>query len=109
VNKNSAHSLALRDYAHTYVDNWYGDIDITFKNNKLHMQFGNTAALKGTLEHYQHNTFIVRWHDRTLEADAFVNFNLNEEGGINYATMKAVSRATDFSFDFHDLTLRPKK
>jgi len=109
VNKNSAHSLALRDYAHAYVDNWYGDIDITFKNNKLHMQFGNTAALKGTLEHYQHNTFIVRWHDRTLEADAFVNFNLNEEGGINYATMKAVSRATDFSFDFHDLTLRPKK
>jgi len=108
VNKNSAHSLALRDYAHTYVDNWYGDIDITFKNNKLHMQFGNTAALKGTLEHYQHNTFIVRWHDRTLEADAFVNFNLNEEGAINYATMKAVSRATDFSFDFHDLTLRPK-
>lgn len=73
------------------------------------MQFGNTAALKGTLEHYQHNTFIVRWHDRTLEADAFVNFNLNAEGNISYATMKAVSRATDFSFDFHDLKLVPKK
>ncbi|KGJ97505.1 serine hydrolase [Colwellia psychrerythraea] len=108
VQKNSAHSLALRDYADTYVDNWYGEIDISFKNNKLHMQFANTAALKGTLEHYQHNTFIVRWHDRTLEADAFVNFNLNEDGGINYVTMKAVSRATDFSFDFHDLKLVPK-
>lgn len=109
VNKNSAHSLALRDYAYTYVDNWYGEIHVTFKNNKLHMQFGNTPELKGTLEHYQHNTFIVRWHDRTLEADAFVNFNLNEEGGINYVTMKAVSYATDFSFDFHDLKLVPKK
>ena len=109
VNKNSAHSLKLREYAHTYVDSWYGEIDISYKNNKLHMQFANTAALKGTLEHYQHNTFIVRWLERTLEADAFVNFNLNEEGGINYVTMKAVSRATDFSFDFHDLKLVPKQ
>ena len=108
VHKNSAHSLVLREYAKTYVDDWYGEINVTFKNNKLHMQFGNTPELKGTLEHYQHNTFIVRWHDRTLEADAFVNFNLNEDGGINYATMKAVSRATDFSFDFHDLKLVPK-
>ncbi|WP_019029332.1 serine hydrolase [Colwellia piezophila] len=109
VHKNAAHSLTLRDYANTYVDNWYGEINISFKNNKLHMQFSNTAALAGTLEHYQHNTFIVRWHDRTLEADAFVNFNLNEEGSINYATMKAVSKATDFSFDFQDLKLVPKK
>lgn len=109
VNKNSAHSLVLRDYAQTYVDNWYGEITISFKNNQLHMQFGNTPELVGTLEHYQHNTFIVRWQDRTLEADAFINFNLNEEGGISYATMKAVSRATDFSFDFHDLRLVAKK
>lgn len=109
VDKNAGHSLPLRDYAHSYVDNWYGEIQISYKNNKLHMQFANTAELKGTLEHYQHNTFIVRWHDRTLEADAYVNFNLDEKGKISYATMKAVSRATDFSFDFHDLRLMPKK
>jgi len=109
VNKNASHSLALRDYAQTYTDNWYGDIYITYKNNQLRMQFGNTPELKGTLEHYQHNTFIVRWDDRTLEADAFVNFNLNEDASINYVTMKAVSYATDFSFDFHDLKLTPKK
>ena len=109
VNKNATHSLALRDYAQTYVDNWYGEINISYKNNQLNMQFGNTPELKGHLEHYQHNTFIVRWHDRTLEADAFINFNLNEDGSINYVTMKAVSYATDFSFDFHDLKLVPKK
>jgi len=108
VDKNSRHSLTLKAYAQTYVDNWYGDIAITYKNNQLSMQFGNTPELKGSLEHYQHNTFIVRWHDRSLEADAFVNFHLNEEGGIEYATMKAVSHATDFSFDFHDLKLVPK-
>ncbi len=109
VDRNSRHSLPLRDYADTYKDNWYGEIKITYKNNKLHMQFGNTKELKGTLAHHQHNTFIVRWDDRTLEADAFVNFNLNEDGSISYVTMKAVSKATDFSFDFHDLKLMPQK
>ncbi|MFT6207491.1 MAG: CubicO group peptidase (beta-lactamase class C family) [Colwellia sp.] len=109
IDKNSRHSLPLKAYAQTYTDSWYGDIVISYANNALTMQFGNTPALQGTLEHYQHNTFIVRWGDRTLEADAFVNFNLNPDGSINYVTMKAVSRATDFSFDFHDLILRPKK
>lgn len=108
VDKNSRHSLELKAYAQTYKDDWYGDIDISYRNNQLHLQFSNTPELKGNLEHYQHNTFIVRWLDRTLEADAFVNFHLNEEGGIEYATMKAVSHATDFSFDFHDLKLKPK-
>ena len=108
VDKNSRHSLPLKTYAQTYVDNWYGDIAITYKNNQLNMQFSNTPELKGSLEHYQHNTFIVRWDERSLEADAFVNFHLNEAGGIEYVMMKAVSHATDFSFDFHDLRLVPK-
>jgi hypothetical protein len=109
VDKNSRHSLPLKAYAQTYNDKWYGDISINYANNALSMQFDNTPALYGVLEHYQHNTFIVRWDDRTLEADAFVNFNLDQDGSINYATMKAVSRATDFSFDFHDLKLKPKE
>lgn len=109
IAKDSKPSLALADYAQTYRDNWYGDIEVTLNGDTLQMQFSKTPELKGALEHYQHNTFIVRWHDRTLEADAFVNFNLNEDGSIHYATMKAVSRKTDFSFDFHDLKLSPKQ
>jgi CubicO group peptidase (beta-lactamase class C family) len=108
ADKTSKPSLALADYAQTYHDNWYGDITITLAHEQLNMQFGNTPALRGTLEHYQHNTFIVRWDDRTLEADAYVNFNLNPDGSINFVTMEAVSWATDFSFDFHDLKLQPK-
>jgi CubicO group peptidase (beta-lactamase class C family) len=108
VNKNSSHSLRLQAYAQMYTDNWYGDINVSYKNNQLHMQFTHTPDLKGVLEHYQYNTFIVHWDDKSLEADAFVNFHLNEVGEIEYVTMKAVSHATDFSFDFHDLKLRPK-
>ncbi len=108
VAKDSTPSLPLTNYAQTYVDNWYGEIHIEEAKGKLTMQFGHTPALHGTLEHHQYNTFIVRWDDRTLEADAFVNFNLNPDGSINYVTMKAVSNLTDFSFDFHDLKLIPK-
>lgn len=109
VATDSKPSLALKEYAQTYQDNWYGDINISYDNNKLRMQFSKTAELKGTLKHHQHNTFIVHWDDKTLEADAFINFNLNEDGLISFATMKAVSRNTDFSFDFHDLKLIPSK
>jgi len=109
VNRDSKPSLPLTAYAQTYSDNWYGDIEITEKDGKLHMQFSKTKELVGTLSHYQYNTFIVHWHDKTLEADAFVNFHLNEDGTISYATMKAVSHKTDFSFDFHDLKLMPNQ
>lgn len=108
IKQHSSPSLPLANYAQSYVDNWYGEVSISLLNNDLKMQFANTPALHGTLVHYQHNTFIVRWDDRTLEADAYVNFNLNPDGTINYVTMKAVSMATDFSFDFHDLKLKPK-
>jgi CubicO group peptidase (beta-lactamase class C family) len=106
ANKNSQPSLALADYAGEYRDNWYGPIHLTLAQGKLRIQFGHTPALVGTLEHYQYNTFIVRWDDRTLEADAFINFQLSVDGKVESATMKAVSSLTDFSFDFHDLFLQ---
>ncbi len=100
-------SLALEKYAGTYTDAWYGDINITFENGKLVMSFARTPALIGELEHWQYDTFIVRWRDRELRADAYVSFALNPDGSIEQAKMKAVSPETDFSFDFHDLLLRP--
>lgn len=38
-----------------------------------------------------------------------VTFALNPDGTIDQARMRAVSPATAFSFDFHDLLLKPKK
>ena len=46
---------------------------------------------------------------RELRADAFVTFALNPDGTIDQAKMRAVSPATDFSYDFQDLLLRPVK
>ncbi len=58
------------------------------------------------MEHYGNDVFIVRWNNRTLDADAFVRFVLGYNGNIEQMTMKAVSPRTDFSFDFHDLRFR---
>jgi len=74
---------------------------------RLTIRFTRTPALSGELEPWQHDTFIARWKDRELRADAYVTFALNPDGSIDQAKMRAVSPATDFSFDFQDLLLRP--
>ncbi len=102
-------SLPLEKYAGKYSDAWYGDITIEMKEGKLFMQMGATPSLGGYLEHYQYDTFIARWSDPEMRADAFVTFSLGPEGNVEQAKMKAVSPSTDFSFDFQDLLLKPVK
>ena len=104
---DSKPALPLEKYAGAYLDAWYGAINIALQEGKLVMRFSHTPALTGDLEHWQYDTFKVRWRDRSLGADAFVTFSLNAEGGIKEATMKPVSPLTDFSYDFQDLTIVP--
>ena len=106
-NAHSTPSLPLAAYAGTYSDAWYGDITLRLEDGRLVMRFAPSPALVGDLEHWQYDTFVVRWRDRELRADAFVSFSLNPEGGIEQAKMRAVSPETDFSYDFHDLLLLP--
>jgi hypothetical protein len=107
-NTASRPSLPLAKYAGAYADAWYGDIAIAQEGEKLVMRFSHTPALVGDLEHWQYDTFAVRWRDRELRADAFVTFALNPDGTIDSAKMKAISPSTDFSYDFQDLLLKPK-
>ena len=100
-------SLPLEKYAGTYRDAWYGDITMALENRVLVMRFSHTPSLTGDLEHWQHDTFIVRWRDRELRADAYLTFALNPDGSIDQVKLRAVSPATDFSFDFQDLLLKP--
>ncbi|MDY0981635.1 serine hydrolase [Stenotrophomonas sp. CFBP8994] len=103
----STPSLPLARYAGTYRDPWYGEVFVEQRAGKLRLRFGRTAQLVGTMEHWQHDTFIVRWDDRSLNADAFVNFSLDPDGKVREVRMQAVSSLTDFSFDFQDLVLTP--
>ncbi len=104
---NSKPSLPLAKYAGRYTDAWYGDITLSIEREKLVIRFSHTPLLVGDLEHWQHNTFVARWRDRSLDADAFVTFALKPDGSIEQMKMVAVSPLTDFSFDFHDLLFTP--
>ena len=99
-------SLPLAAYAGTYTDDWYGDVEIVQEGEGLVIRFTKTPWLVGDLVPWQHDTFVARWHDRSVRADAFVTFDLTPRGEIEEVKMEAVSPATDFSFDFHDLSLR---
>jgi len=107
--KGAKPSLPLDGYVGTYRDPWYGDVKVAKQGGKLVMSFTKTAQLTGTLEPWQHDTFIAHWNDRSLNGDAFVNFALDPDGKVREVRMEPVSPLTDFSFDFQDLRLAPVK
>ncbi|MEI8625726.1 serine hydrolase [Pseudoalteromonas sp. B137] len=97
------------NYTGTLHDDWYGDVIIEQLDGKLRIDFTHTKRLKGTLEHYTGNTFIVKWDEKLLEADAFIRFEMSSQNRVNSAKMRAVStQVTDFSFDFRNLHLKTK-
>ena len=102
-------SLALAAYDGEYQDAWYGKATIRAVGAKHVLSFAKTPDLTGELEHFQHDTFIVRWKERNFNADAYVTFSLNPDGSIERMKMAPVSTETDFSYDFADLTFTPVK
>ncbi len=96
-------------FAGRYTDPWFGDIIISEVNGKLRFNAVKSPRLRGDMFHYTGNTFIVRWDDRTFDADAFAIFSLDREGRPESIRMEAISPLTDFSYDFHDLNLRKKQ
>ena len=103
----SSPSLPLASYDGAYEDPWYGKITIAAEGGKRVMRFVRTPDLTGELEHFQHDTFIVRWKERSLNADAYVTFALNPNGSIERMKMEPISTETDFSYDFRDLHFTP--
>jgi CubicO group peptidase (beta-lactamase class C family) len=103
---DSTPSLPLEEYTGAYRDVWYGEVRVSLDDGQLWFHSERNEPLQGPLEHFQYDTFIARWTDRRLMADAYVTFSLNAEGAVEQIRMKAVSPATDFSYDFHDLDLR---
>jgi CubicO group peptidase (beta-lactamase class C family) len=99
-------SLPLPAYTGRYRDSWYGDAAVTVEGGRLLLRFSHTPALLGNLEALNANTFIVRWRDRALNADALVTFTL-DKGKVSHMRLQPLSPLTDFSFDFRDLDFEP--
>ncbi|MEO7522978.1 MAG: serine hydrolase [Ferruginibacter sp.] len=93
----------------TYQDPWFGEVVISIKNARLWFDSKRSPLFSGEMFPYKGNSFVVKWNDRSFDADAFVNFDLDNNGKASGIKMEAISPLTDFSFDFQDLDFKRKK
>ncbi|HEY4965401.1 MAG TPA: serine hydrolase, partial [Puia sp.] len=108
MKKAQEHSVKINFdvYAGRYRDPWLGEVTISGKNGKFFFVSSRSPKLSGELFPYKENSFVVKWKDRSMDADAFLIFRLNENGIAEGMSMKAISPLTDFSYDFQDLDFK---
>jgi hypothetical protein len=99
----------LASFEGTFRDSWLGEVKIYSENGKLRFRSVRSPKLAGEMLFYKGSTFVVKWDDRSFDADSFANFSYDFEGKPSGFIMKAISPLTDFSYDFHDLDFRRTK
>lgn len=99
----------FQPYLGTYKDAWFSEVELFMKGDKAWFRSKRSPKLNGEVLPYKGNTLVVRWTDRTMDADAYLMFSTDMDGKPSGLTMKAISPLTDFSFDFHDLDLKRVK
>ena len=87
----------------TYADPWFGSAVIALTNGKLWFESVRSPRLRGEMMAYKGNSFVVKWNDRSMDADAYLLFETDENGKTTGFKMKPISPLTDFSYDFQDL------
>lgn len=105
VNQNVVTNTQLEPKKITgnYQDNWFGKISIRQTKVTLRFQSERSPRLTGSMFYYKENTYAVKWDNRSLNADAFIHFDIDSNGIATHFKMEAISPLTDFSFDFQDL------
>ena len=104
---NSGNSrFDVNTYEGQFRDDWLGNVKISSDHGKLWFHSVRSPQLRGEMSFYKGNTFVVKWINRSMNADAFAIFDLDTEGKASGFHMKAISPLTDFSYDFQDLNFR---
>jgi CubicO group peptidase (beta-lactamase class C family) len=106
ASKKDAAKVDASLYTGVYHDNWLGDVIISVKNGGLWFATKRSPQLRGPMLLYKGNTFVIKWAYRSMVADAYTLFSFDETGKAIGLKLKAISPATDFSFDFQDLDFK---
>lgn len=104
--KDRSAKLAPEQFVGTYRDVWFGDVVISKEKKTFRVICKSSERLKGEVLPYSKDTFVIKWDDRSYDADAFFTLTFDENGKAVSAKMKPISDVTDFSFDFGDLDLK---
>ena len=76
---------------------------VSLKNEQLFFESLKSVRMHGQLIENGANEFIVWFKDRSLEADAFARFTLNENNQVIGLKMDRYTNDIDASFDYIDL------
>lgn len=68
-------SLALDAYLGTFEDQWFGTFTLSRKGPSIRIVSAKMPTLKGTLEPFDNNTFVIRWDNQNAASDAFIRFD----------------------------------
>ncbi|WP_324676757.1 serine hydrolase [Hymenobacter sp. GOD-10R] len=93
-------------YVGSYRDPWLGEVTVYTQGKDLWLKAKRSPRLRGQLLPYRGSTYVVRWRDRSFNADSYAAFMLDEQGNAASIKMKPISPLTDFSYDFQDLDLQ---
>ena len=98
-------------YTGEYNDPWFGVVDIFVKDSEMWFVSKRSPKMNGVILPYMGNCKVVKFTDRTMEADGLINFEFDFKGNVSGFKMGWVSPITDFSWDYHNLnfTLTQKK
>ncbi|HRO09245.1 MAG TPA: serine hydrolase [Saprospiraceae bacterium] len=98
--------IPVTEISGKYRDAWFGNITILKDRNtgKLRFVSERSSQLTGDVSYYKDKTWVVKWDNAYLHADAFIIVETvhNQVTGLK---MKPISPLTDFSYDFQDLDL----
>lgn len=99
-------SVVAKQLLGRYRDPWLGDFVIELKDNRLNIRSERMVRLVGDLyQHSKANQYVVRWHDRSLEADVYAIFSYHNHQ-VTGMKLLPVFKDIDFSYDFQDLAFR---
>jgi Domain of unknown function (DUF3471) len=98
-------ALPLASYAGSYRDSWLGTVDIRVIQGTLCIRFTASPRLQGSLSVWRGNSFLVRRDERTLNADAIIDFGVDQQPGLSGAHMRRASPRTARAYDCKDLNL----
>lgn len=102
--RNGSVQAPLDEYAGPYRDAWFGDVAIEMRGGELWYVSKKSPRMLGRLWPFEGHGFYAYWSDRTLEADAWVNFDVDADG--NAGGFKMVPVWDDSDWDLSDLDFR---
>jgi hypothetical protein len=99
--ENGSVLAPLPAYTGTYADRWFGDVSILMVDEELWFASAKSPRITGRLWPQREHTFIARWSDRSVNADAWVMFEIGETGKAS--GIKMLKLMQDSEIDYMDL------